>query len=516
MLATPPTSYGAQAPGTPEGATLRQRFEAAIPAAAKLTLLHEAALDLVAASVAGTLSEAEQPPSQALTQWLFFRAGAVSRFSRVELRSASSPDEADRLMNELASHLQPSVGRESYGIARFQRGSSVSLAVVFGRRPLDVEPFPKSFAPGSKLTLHLKASEGFTDFQLHADAPGGGVTTVKGTGDAGAVTLEHQLPTQPGRYFIEVSALDPRLSSAAPENPWRRSLLWVPVYVGAAENAAPDDFIGGPNEGKAADAATWGTRVAEVYDKARVAAGKKPLAVDGRVTALAQDKSGQAARAGREPGPDATLPDKLAATGWPPRDYDEQLARGDSPVEWATLRLLQPLARSRITGPDALLIGVGLTARPPAAGSPASPGLVEYAVVEELLEPAGKLEVERDRTKVLAALAAGPERAGKGAFNKDDDVSKAIQDFALEVCKGIKKPNQTKTLIDKVRGVGSKYHSWGNAIWRSGYDFTRWGEQSILTKAKEEPLPYAAVGLCQGDLPGKPGGSYVVVVQYGP
>jgi hypothetical protein len=53
-------------------------------------------------------------------------------------------------------------------------------------------------------------------------------------------------------------------------------------------------------------------------------------------------------------------------------------------------------------------------------------------------------------------------------------------------------------------------------VWRAGYDFTRWEETSLLAKSKDPPLSHAEVGLCQGNLPGKPGGSYVVVISYGP
>jgi hypothetical protein len=73
-----------------------------------------------------------------------------------------------------------------------------------------------------------------------------------------------------------------------------------------------------------------------------------------------------------------------------------------------------------------------------------------------------------------------------------------------------------KLLVDKARGIGEKYKTWGTPVWRAGYDFTRWQETSVLAKAKDAPLPYAEAGVCQGNLAGKPGGSYVVVIQYGP
>jgi hypothetical protein len=64
--------------------------------------------------------------------------------------------------------------------------------------------------------------------------------------------------------------------------------------------------------------------------------------------------------------------------------------------------------------------------------------------------------------------------------------------------------------------VGEKYKQWSTPVWRAGYDYTRWQESSVLAKAKEPPLVYAEAGVCQGDMPGKPGGSYVVVLQFAP
>jgi hypothetical protein len=64
--------------------------------------------------------------------------------------------------------------------------------------------------------------------------------------------------------------------------------------------------------------------------------------------------------------------------------------------------------------------------------------------------------------------------------------------------------------------VGEKFHQWGLPLWRAGYDYTRWEETSLFAKSKEPPLSHAEVGICQGNLPGKPGGAYVVAIQYAP
>ncbi len=72
-----------------------------------------------------------------------------------------------------------------------------------------------------------------------------------------------------------------------------------------------------------------------------------------------------------------------------------------------------------------------------------------------------------------------------------------------------------KPLIDKARGVGDKFQAVGHAPVARRLRLTADGRRSSLFASSREPaLPYAEVGICQGDLPGKPGGSYVVVIQY--
>jgi hypothetical protein len=510
LLATAPNVYGpsdAQAPSTPDQARIRAAFEAALPPAARSSLHHEPALDLVARIVAGMTSEG-QPPSEALVQWLCWRAGATSRYARVERMTTQGVDDLDLQTADLAGKMQASVYPESYGIARTQRGVQ---AIVFGRRLMDVDPLPKAYAPGAAIAIKVRPLDAFTELEVAMDDDHGGVTVekMKANGD-GTFSFDGKAPAQPGRYFVEITGLDPRTTAAMPENPWRRSLFWVPLYAGVPEAAAPDAFIRAPTPSPA-DQTAWAGRIVDGYNEARAAAGKKPIVTDGRLTTLVHDRSELVSRAGREPPPDVVLADKLAASGSPPRDYDTFQGRVDSVSDYVKLRLLEPATRRRVMGRDALVMGLGLTPYP------ASPrGDVDYALVEDVVEPVARIDPAKDRGLVVAALDALAVAEGRAAYKHDEDVSRVVQQFADEVCRGEKRQNQMKPLVDKARGVGEKYHQWTTPVWRMGYDYVRWEEASVLAKAKDAPLPYAEVGLCQGDLPGKPGASYVVVLQYGP
>jgi hypothetical protein len=489
---------------------VRATFENAVPAAARASLRHEPALDLVARVIADMQSAEQQPPSQALLEWLFWRAGAVSRPARVETMVAQGVDDLDLQTTDHAGRLQASVYPESFGLARSSRGRPVQV-VVMGRHPLDVEALSKTYAPGAPITLKVRPLDTFNELALAADDEGGGVAGERlAAGADGAFTVTRKAPARPGRYFLEITGLDARTLSQMPENPWRRTLFWVPVYVGVPEATAPDDFIRLPAPSPP-DPATWGAKIAEGYNEARAKAGKQPLALDGRLTTLARERSALVARAGREPPPDVVLADKLAASGYPPHDYDEHQAVIDSVSDYVHLRLLVPSVRRRLTSSESLVVGLGLTPREPNAR-----GEAPVILIEDDVDPVARMDPARDRPRVYAALDALAVAEGRAPYKHDEDVAKVVQGFVDEVCAGQKRPNQMKPLVDKARGVGDKFKSWGTPVWRAGYDYTRWEETSVFAKAKEAPLPYAEAAVCQGDLPGKPGGSYVVVIQYGP
>ncbi|APR75192.1 Hypothetical protein A7982_00538 [Minicystis rosea] len=515
LLASAPAMYGPDAskvPETPADARLRATFENGIPAAAKPMMRHEPALDLVARVAADMLSGEKQPPSQAMMEWLFWRAGATSRYARMEMMVAEGVDDLDLQTVTAAGHAQAPVYPEAFGIARSSRGRAAQV-IVIGRRLVDVDPLPKAHAPGASITVKVRPTDAFGELSLLADDENGGVAEARFTpAEAGAFTVTYKAPSKPGRYFLEVTGLDARTNASTPENPWRRTLFLAPIYVGVPESQAPDEFMRAPAPpATTVDAAAWSAKILEQYNAVRTKAGKKPAATDGRLTALAQERSGVAARAAREPGPDVVLADKLAAAGAPPHDYDAMEARLDSAADYAGLRLLVPSVRRRIVGAEQLLVGIGLTPRAANARGESEQAIVEYAV-----EPVARQDPAKDRPKVYEALDALAKGDGRAPYKHDEDVAKAVQQFANDVCRGQVRPNQMKLLVDKARGVGDKFKQWNTAVWRAGYDYTRWQETSVLAKAKEPPLAFAEVGLCQGDLPGKPGGSYVVVLQFAP
>jgi hypothetical protein len=513
LIASAPKVIGpsaSQIPKTQADEQVRATFEGALPAAAKRTLKHEPALDLVARVAADMASGEKQPPSAAITEWLFWRAGATSRFARLDVMIAEGGDDLDFQLADHAGRAQASVYPEAYGVARSTRGRPAQV-IVYGRRLVELDPMPKSYEPGAPIKITARPLDAFTDVMLMSDDPSGSVVAQRLAPTAGgAYTITTKAPTQPGRYFLELTGLDPRSLASTPENPWRRTLFLAPVYVGVPEACAPDAFMIAPGP-QVSDATSWAGKIVDGYNEARRGAGKPPIASDGRLITLAQERMKIVARAGREPAPDVVLADKLAASGYPPHDYDAAEAELDSPKDYVGLRLLIPSVRRRVLGAEPFLVAVAIA--PKAAGSR---GALSQVAVEYAVEPVARVDVAKDRAKVLAALDAHAKGEGRPPYKHDEDVAKAVQRFADEVCRGQVRANQMKLLVDKARGVGDKYRQWSTPVWRAGYDYTRWQEASVLAKSREAPLTHAEAGLCQGHMPGKPGGSYVVVIQYAP
>lgn len=514
LLSPAPSSYGDEASIKPQPDTRRMvsAFEGALTPTAKPTFTHDATLDLAAAVIAASAGERGERPPRAVAQWMLWKAGSTALYARADVaigEGSAGEQQLNFRIVELAGRLQTAAVPQAFGLARVSRGGSIVQAIVLAHRPATVDPFPKAPAPGSAITLKIKPVGAYTDLVVHADGEGSAVRDVRMTAaQDGSFSASVPVPSTPGRYFVEVSAVDVRASAAAPENPLRRPVAWAPIYAGIPEASAPDpDLMTPPSP---APAAGYAQAIVALYDAARAKAGKKPLAPEGRVTALAQKHANAAAIAERELGLSPTLADDLAAAGAPPHDYAGVNDNFDSAAAHVALGLLSPSWRRRMLGADTLVLGVGTSARAPDAQG------AEHAIVAIAVEPAPRFDAARDVPKVFAALDAQRTADGQKPFGRDEDITKMVQGFANEVCQGQRKPGQTKTLIDRTAAFGSsKYKQWSSS-WRVGYDIQRWQETSALANVKDPPLPFVAVGACQGEISGKTGAIYLVVLQYSP
>jgi hypothetical protein len=383
-LANAPALYAPESTSvaqTDETRALRAVFEAAFPRELAGLLRNEPALDLVAAVAAEAYRDGYERPARSLMNWLFWRSGATSLYSHMSASHGRTIIHRAALDAYAAESARKAAGRGAtpmtYGVARFTLGRVTSQVIVYGRAPLHVLPFQKTYSPGAPLTLKVRPMDHSTGFVFYAETDTREVVEeALERREDGSYFVSRAVPTRPGRYFIEVRARQPKNTVARGERPWRRPLLLVPIYVGVPEPQVPDDFITHPPP-VPDNPSMWAAWIAGRYNAERQRAGKPPLEVDLKLTLMAEERSRYAAVHDDEAPPTPELAARLSE-----RRHLESTATFDSVSDHVHLRLLEPSTRRTIVLTDRASIGIGV-----APGIPDERGRVRYTAVEYLVFP---------------------------------------------------------------------------------------------------------------------------------
>jgi hypothetical protein len=386
-LANAPVTYApvASEPPSPEAAAIDETFRAALSPFARENLRHEPALDRVAATAAEHYSDTGERPSHALMQWLFWKAGSTDVYrsfhggwssGRTSTRRSIGGDadqlKLDHWARTAAEFVQslPSM-RLAYGIARFTEAKTVSQAVVFGWSFFDVPSFPKAYPPGAPVIITLAPR-----------SPLAGIRALLDRGDTvedhavvprpdGAFQITLTAPPAPGRYFVEVQDAGSRAT-----------LLLFPIFVGAADPTAPDEFIQSPPAAPPS-ASGWSEWLAARVAGERARLGRQPITIDPSLAALAVERSLGIARR------DSTARDAAASYGAVVQRFGQASSsllevglNVDGP-DTVLLNLLRPSIRRRLVLEDHVSLGVGATPNPgnPELQAPTIT-LVEESVVD--------------------------------------------------------------------------------------------------------------------------------------
>jgi hypothetical protein len=388
LLADAPPFYAPEGPGAPptaEAAALGAIFEGALHSEVRSAMRHDPALDRAAQVIAENYSESGESMAMALTQWVTYRTGSVG-YAPIHnvgfsYRGRSRP--LDGFATEFAGKLKASRFPRAYGVARFTEGKVVSQAIVLATEALEVKSFQKSYAPGAPLSLEIRPRDASTDFTFFADADGGAVVEERmQPRPDGTFFVSYPVPTQPGQYFIEVRATEPRALAPDPEHPSTGTLLLLPIYVGVPEPTEPEAFRKGPGA-IPVDSSAWSAWIVAMYDAQRARLGKPPLLADARLTAFAQARAEEVARLPFDAPPEPDLPARLGAAGLPVAKRPSWSAgRFDSLSDFLWLRLLSPARRKQMVLSDQVMLGIGIAARPPN-----DHGLVQFDEAEYILHP---------------------------------------------------------------------------------------------------------------------------------
>jgi hypothetical protein len=513
MLAKSRPQYGgAVVTAGADQPALRRAYEDRVPEAVRATIKHDPALDLVAQVLAAIYLRTRQVPAVSLEQWLFWRCGATTIPAGFDILAFYGDDPTPSLDQRLAQVAEQQRTRHvpiSYGLVRVAFSDTITVqALVLARRPVEVPAFKKSFEPGQEIEVAVRPTLGYTDLTLFADAGGGDVRVVPMTaGDDQSHWAKVVLPSQPGRYFVEVVGVEPVVGAADPDHPWRNSLLLLPVYVGVPEPTEPDDFIRHPLPNPP-DAAAFRDLILRGYNAERARFGRGPLALDPRAVGVAQEHSDEVARTAGDPRPDVHVYEELATAGLPANEVGYSLGNLEFVSEYVHARLLEPAARHRLLSPATTLLGLGLSRRP------AEERVRPWAVVEYAIEPVGALDAPKERDRVYAELAALDRAEQRPPIERDDGLGQVAQQVAEEVCRGARKLDDPKGIWDRARGVTKGYTKAGSFSW-VGYHFSKAEIARVREGTKGRGYTRIGVGLCQGDLPGQPKGTFVLMMEMG-
>lgn len=509
LLAQAPSMYGSAAPiALPEdqGSAAAQATFASL---AGSKAVHEPSLDLVAAVVGKTFAQEEELPADALLQWLYWKCGATSVPGPVNVLVAPEGSEGyfQEHMQRLAAIVASVDSTISFGVSRTNVMGYVAQTIALGFRPADVAPIPKSHAPGASVPVRIKPRKPYANLMLYVDQGGPNVTATPMRQEPdGSFSGEAALPSVPGRYFTEVVGVDLPADGDV-EKGWRVSMVWVPLHVGVAEPAAPDDFIRRPQKNHP-DKARWPVQIINAYNDARGALGRAPLSFEAEATELAQARSEELSGLSTTPPPELGLYGKFADAGLPVRNLFGYVDQIEYVSEYITLRLLRPAARFAIFDPSMTTLALGISPKKVPPG-PAFHTSVEYVFAKIKVDP------PKERARILSELDAAEIAAGGNAFTVSEPLSAGAQAIVDEVCRGGPTPKDAQKVFARVNGLDPALRRRGAVPWL-GYDLTKEEVVKVHEKVKTERYTHAGVGICQGTVEGHKGAIMALVLFAGP
>jgi hypothetical protein len=359
-----PATYGGDPPPAPASdpstAAARALFEGGLPPELRGHVRANGWLDVAAHAAAASEFENDAAPSRSTLRWVLWRAGVTAVYDtayadtwritglRMGAYAAESSRAAqlDEDMARVARKLGPSPDDRIYGIARYASGgTAMSQAVLVASTPVDVEPFAKSWQPGSTVTITIRDLHDYRAPKLYADLGSEVRSLVMEARGAGA-SVTFKAPATPGRAMIEV-----RAERHTPGAHAVVTVLHVPLWIGAPEAASARALLGPPLPPQPNPEA-MATAIRTAYGAARSRASVGPLASSPRLTEVA---AAAATRIAQNAGAPIT-PEQFREAGFEGayNVHQQQLNARDY-GDYASIRLMSPYTKWMLLQRDATL-----------------------------------------------------------------------------------------------------------------------------------------------------------------
>lgn len=510
LLALAPASYGDPKPidfGADDrgSASAQAAFE-------KLTggaIPHEPALDLVAAVLGRTFAEEGVSPVYSLTQWIHWKCGAAGVPGPSYVLGAGPGMEGafePHLAETVAALPKTRSMPMAYGLVRLAVSGGSVQAVVIGYRGIQLAPVAKRHAPGASVVVDGKLLAGYREPVVYVETESADPAEIPMSVAADRATVTLQLPSKPGRYFLQIKGAEPPRAEGA--EPWNRSLFWAPLYVGVEEPLIADEFIRKPPPNHP-DRSAWPLQIQAAYNAERARLGRQPLGFLQEASLQAQAASDARAVVSGDPPPDPTIAQRLAEAGLPPRDLMHSSGWLEFVSEYTQMRLLQPWVRFRVLKPNLSVLALGISLQTSRSSA------MDFALTEYAFEPV-KVDPPRDRERILTEIEALEKAAARTPPVRDDKLSADAQSLADTVCAGAAPLTSGEAIWAKVK---TRSDALRNRMASSGasYDI---GKPDIAAVAKplSEGVTYTkmGVGVCQGRVEGRAGASYMMLLLMGP
>ncbi|MBI5527304.1 MAG: hypothetical protein HY897_13295 [Deltaproteobacteria bacterium] len=490
----------------PSSAKLAERFIAAVPEKDRALVSHNPLMDVVAYTFAVAWVQKDAMPADALTTWAFWKLGITSNRGDTRVMWASGGDVDERLdgnLFELAKEFKADGVPREFGIVRINAGNRRAQAVVFGQRHVDVRDLRKFYKPGETLTVKGKILSAFDKPRFYLDRGGHDIVALDVTaGKDGEFTVTAQLPQESGRYFFEISTLDPKTGHADEDSRWRHQILWLPVYVGQDEPSVPDEMIRRPPENPP-ERQMWAHRILDLYNAERKTLGLKPIGLNVEASDVAADRAAELAR-NKDLPPDTALYEKMAKRGLLVFKAYQSSGTLQYVDEEAWQNLLSPAHRHSLIDKDVSLAGIGIRQRDEHT----------YAYIEYAVSPIPKLDAPARKDQLFKELNALRASKGKPEFRRHAEAEAVLDEFVAGVCSGGNRSVDWKPLWAAFEQKGLGRSEAQSISWISRYfkfEKTDEGDASFKELVGSDKT-HAAVGVCRGDFEDLPGGEFAAFV----
>lgn len=346
--------------------------------------------------VAGGLDERGSPPPYAVIELWTRHLGLPDPTPHLIVLGQSDAGGIEQRVAGEIERLMPEQRYTHYGAFSVEQDGILRVVLALSWRWAELQPVPRSIAPGGKLVLKGRLEPNVRAPQLVVTHPDG----TSERSEAGTKPTFEFAVTAPqrGEYRVELLAVS-RLGTTVVAN--------FPVYVGMQPPKSIEIEPTPAEDGElAADEVV--ALLLSMTNRDRAQAGLHPLELDDQLggIALAHSQDMQAnGFVGHTSPTTGSAADRVARAGVRTPLVLENIGRGYGPAEVHRGLMDSPGHRANILSPDATHVGIGVLAAP-------EDDRTAYLVTELYIRRAAKIDVDDAPEELLEAINAARGRRG--------------------------------------------------------------------------------------------------------